>query len=144
MKISTKGRYGVRLMLDLARHFDQGPVYLKDIARREDISEKYLWHLASQLKSAGLLYTMRGSRGGYGLSKAPKLITLKDVVCALEGDICVVDCVNGSSCKRMRMCSTRTVWQALTKAVADTLESYTLEKVLEQEGREKNIQSYSI
>jgi Rrf2 family protein len=131
-------------MLDLAEHFSQGPVYLKDIARRQEISEKYLWQLANQLKTVGLIYTERGSRGGFALARDPGAITLKEIVNVLEGDLCVVDCVNGSKCKRMRMCPTRGIWQEVSQAVANTLESYTLKKLLEKEYLDKTITTYSI
>jgi len=85
MKLSTKGRYGVRLMLDLAAHYGERPVLLKEISQREDISEKYLWHLITPLKSAGLIHATRGAHGGYELAKAPSEITVKDVFEVVEG-----------------------------------------------------------
>ncbi|MBC8227953.1 Rrf2 family transcriptional regulator, partial [bacterium] len=86
MKLSTKGRYGVRLMIDLAIHYGEGNV-LKDIAERQEISEKYLWNLTVPLRIAGLINSTRGPRGGYTLAKHPSEITLKDVVHVLEGPL---------------------------------------------------------
>jgi biotin operon repressor len=80
MKLSTRGRYGVRFMFDLASHYGEGPIFLKDIAQRQGISEKYLWHLVTTLKAAGLITTVRGAKGGYYLSRSPQDINLMDVV----------------------------------------------------------------
>lgn len=133
MKMSTKGRYGVRLMIDLALHSDQGPVLLREIARRQGISEKYLWNLISPLKTVGLVRSIRGARGGYLLGKKPAEITLKDIMRVLEGPLCLVDCVeNPSSCKRSSTCITRDVWCEASQSFINTLESMTLEKMIER------------
>ena len=133
MKMSTKGRYGVRLMIDLALHSDEGPVLLRDIARRQGISEKYLWNLINPLKTVGLVRSIRGARGGYLLGKKPAEITLKDIMRVLEGPLCLVDCVeNPSSCKRSSTCITRDVWCEASQSFINTLESMTLEKMIER------------
>ena len=93
MKLSTKGRYGTRLMIDLAENLTKGPVLLKDIAERQNISEKYLSRLAAVLKGSGLLLSFRGARGGYKLSRSPELITLKDILISIEGPMTLVGCV---------------------------------------------------
>ena len=93
MKITTRSRYGVRLMLELARNFDKGQVLLKDIARNEEISEKYLSLIIIPLRTAGLVQSTRGAHGGYSLTRPPEEITLKDIVQVLEGGISLVDCV---------------------------------------------------
>ena len=101
MKLSTRGRYGVRLMLDLALHYGEGPIFLKDIAERQGISEKYLWQLINPLKTTGLINSQRGAHGGYVLGKAPERISLKEILQILEGSLCLVDCVdNPSFCER--------------------------------------------
>ena len=97
MKLSTKGRYGVRLMFDLALHYGEGTVSLKDVAKRQGISEKYLWHLIPPLKNAGLINSTRGSQGGYVLAKPPHLISLKEILLVLEGSMCLVDCTEQPS-----------------------------------------------
>src|SRR5450759_2500949 len=97
MKLSTKGRYGVRLMLDLASHFGEGPVILKQISQREEISEKYLWQLINPLKSVGLVRATRGAHGGYVLAKTPSEITVKDILQVVEGSLCIVECVEKPS-----------------------------------------------
>ena len=93
MKLSTRARYGVRLMLALAKNYGKEPVYLKDIAKQEDISEKYLSLLIMPLRRIGLVNSVRGAYGGYNLARDPKEITLKEIVVVLEGDCCLVDCV---------------------------------------------------
>jgi len=110
MRISTKGRYGARLMLNLALHYNKGNVLLKNIAKREDLSEGYLEHILPPLKAAGLVISSRGAYGGYSLAKAPSEITLKDVVQALEGPISPAECINAPSvCQRVRFCVTRNI-----------------------------------
>jgi len=133
MKLSTKGRYGVRLMLDLALNSAKSPVTLKDIAARQDISKKYLWQLIYLLKKAGLIISSRGARAGYVLAKSPAQIDLKDIVCVLEGKICLVECVdNPTICKRSGSCVSRDVWQEATEKVSGVLESFTLEKMMKK------------
>ncbi len=133
MKWSTRGRYGVRLMLDLALHNGEAPVLLKDIARRQGISEKYLWNLISPLKAVGLVRSIRGARGGYRLAKKPSEISLKDIMRVLEGTLCLVDCVETpSACERSPSCITRDVWCEASQNFMKTLESMTLEKMVEK------------
>ena len=115
MKLSAKVRYGVRMMLSLARHYGKGNVYLKEIAKREEISEKYLSLIVIPLKGVGLVKAVRGVRGGYALARAPAEITLKDIVDVLEGER-LVDCINDKTlCSRMPVCASRDVWELLEK-----------------------------
>ena len=131
MRLSTKGRYGARLMLDLALHYNKGNVLLKNIAKREDLSEGYLEHILPPLKSAGLIISSRGAHGGYSLAKAPSDITLKDVVQALEGPISPVECINAPSvCQRVKFCVTRDIWKELGEKISQTLESVTLKDMV--------------
>jgi Rrf2 family protein len=134
MRISTKGRYRLRLMTDLAINYGKKHVTLKEISKRQAISEKYLWHLVPPLKSAGLMSTGRGAHGGYSLAKPPAKITLKQIVTALEGPLCPVECVgNPALCKRARMCASRDVWREIGKKIEDTLEGITLEDMAERQ-----------
>lgn len=134
MKISTRGRYGVRLMLELAQDYGKGPLTLREISRRQGISEKYLWQLVTPLKKAGLITAERGAHGGYSLSKRPSKITLKQIVTTLEGPLCAVECVeNPGICKRARMCASRDVWKEVSDKIDDTLEGITLEDLAERE-----------
>lgn len=131
MRLSTRSRYGTRLMLKLALNYTKGPVFLKDIAQEEEISEKYLSHLVIHLKASGLISSSRGAHGGYRLAKSPQLITVKDIVQALEGNLSTVECVkNPSVCKRVKGCVTRDVWETLDEKISDTLNSVTLNDLI--------------
>ncbi|MDI9526983.1 MAG: Rrf2 family transcriptional regulator [Pseudomonadota bacterium] len=131
MKITTRSRYGVRLMLELARNFEKGQVLLKDIARNEEISEKYLSLIIIPLRTAGLVQSTRGAHGGYSLTRPPEEITLKDIVQVLEGGISLVDCVeNSSSCSRSQTCVSRDVWSIVSERISQTLESISLGDLL--------------
>ena len=128
MKLSTRARYGVRLMLELALKYGKGPVYLKDIAREEQISEKYLSVIIIPLKAAGLVHATRGAYGGYSLARQPGDISLKEVVDILEGGTCLVDCVRDpSACARSQTCASRDIWNMLSARMSDTLSAVTLE-----------------
>jgi Rrf2 family cysteine metabolism transcriptional repressor len=145
IKLSTKGRYGVRIMLDLALHFGQGPVLLKDVAQRQDISGKYLWQLIYVLKNAGLISSTRGAHGGYVLKKPPEEITLKEIVSVLEGPGCLVDCVKEPAvCKRSQGCIAREIWEEVAKQLLQTLESFTLAKMVEKQNKKRDSITYTI
>jgi Rrf2 family protein len=127
MKLSTRSRYGVRMMADLADNFDKGPAFLKDVAKREEISEKYLSLIVISLKSADLIQSTRGAHGGYRLSRRPEEITVQDIFNALEGEVCLVDCVkNVKECSRVSICPTRDIWTLLGEKIRETLSSVTL------------------
>ena len=146
MRLSTKGRYGARLMLDLALNYGEGPVLLKDIAKRQEISEGYLEHLLPPLKGAGLVNSGRGAHGGYTLARAPSEVTLREVVQALEGSLSPVECVDTPSvCQRVRSCVTRDIWKQLGTKISDTLGSVTLKDMVEmQRDKEEGVPVYNI
>jgi len=147
MKLSTKGRYGARFMLDLALHYGNGPVFLKDIAARQEISEKYLGHLITPLKAARLINSTRGAHGGYSLAKAPDEITLAEVLEAVEGNLDLAECVsNSDSCNRIDCCVTRDIWTDISKKILGTLRSTTLQDMSERQMEKKQAHSlmYSI
>lgn len=146
MKLSTKGRYGARAMIDIAVHNAAGPSLMKDISQRQDIAPKYLDHILSALRKAGLLKNIRGKGGGYILSRPASAITLKDIVEAVEGTITPVECVdNPAYCDRIYACPTREVWDKLKKAIGDVLEATTLESLVEsQKKKEQAPINYSI
>ena len=145
MKLSTRGRYGVRLMLDLAEHYHQGTITLGDVALRQDISEKYLGQLVNPLKNAGLISSTRGSAGGYRLSLPPSQITVKDILLVLEGGLCLVDCTERpGTCQRSGQCAARDVWSEIAEKLAEILESFTLEHLIEKQARKKQILTYNI
>ena len=127
MKLSTRTRYGVRMMLDLACRYGNGPIYLKDIAAREDISEKYLSQIIIPLKSRGLVHATRGAHGGYSLAKPPAEITLWEIMEPLEGGCSLVDCVEHASvCERVPTCATRDIWAMVGDRISESLHSVTL------------------
>lgn len=132
MKISTKGRYGLRALIDLAIHGKSGvPVYLSDIARRQEISDKYLEQIATQLQRAGLVRTIRGRKGGYILNKPENQIKLSEIVTILEGPVSLVDCVKEpGTCGKSGSCATRDIWCELSDKIEEVLAAYTLEDIV--------------
>lgn len=136
MRLSTRSRYGVRLMLALASNKQKKPVFLKDIAHSEEISEKYLSQIIIPLKGKGLVTTFRGAHGGYLLSRPASEITLRDIVEPLEGDLSLVDCVtNPGICDRANECATREVWDELSSLLLNFLETVTLEDLIQKSGK---------
>lgn len=134
MKISTKGRYGLRLMLDLAVHCDSGLVPLRDISARQEISEKYLEQIMMLLNRAGLVRSVRGSQGGYMLARPAESITVGDVLRTMEGSLAPVDCVAGDapSCGMAETCVTIEVWRKLKDAIDQVVDSITLADLRER------------
>jgi Rrf2 family protein len=133
-------------MLELALHYGKGPVFLKCIAEKQGISEKYLWQLLAPLKAAGLVNSLRGAHGGYILAKPPAQITLKEIVVTLEGSLLAVECVDvPESCSRIQSCVTRDVWKEVSEKVSHTLEAITLQHLVgRQHQKETRSQSYDI
>jgi Rrf2 family protein len=147
MRLSTKGRYAARLMLELALEYGKGPVLLKEVAERQEISEKYLGHLISPLKAAGLINSTRGAHGGYTLAKAPRDITLAEVVQAVEGNLSVVECVSSPEvCSRVEVCVTRDIWSQLSEKMMEILESITLQDMVNRQKQKQELHAliYSI
>ncbi|HPD56311.1 MAG TPA: Rrf2 family transcriptional regulator [Smithellaceae bacterium] len=139
MKLSTRARYGVRMMIDLALHHGGEPVLLKDIACRQAVSEKYLSQIVIPLRSAGLVRSVRGAHGGYKLADKPDNITLRDVVEALDGEIFLVDCVSDmKNCPRVSICATREIWSLLGRKITDTLQATTLSDLVIMQRRKAN------
>lgn len=127
MKLSTRSRYGTRLMVDLAEHYAQGPVQIRDIARRQSISVKYLEQLIIPLKKAGFISSVRGPKGGHLLSKPPASITTGEIVRVLEKEIGLVQCLASPEiCERTKGCPTRNLWKRATRAFYDHLDGVTL------------------
>jgi Rrf2 family protein len=133
MKLSTRARYGTHLMIDLARRYGEGPVFLKDIANRQEISEKYLGHIIMPLKKAGLIISTRGAHGGYSLSRKPARISLLQVVEAVEGSLGLVDCVeNPGICSKSHTCVSRELWEEISGNLRQTLEKVSLKDLVER------------
>lgn len=143
MKISTKGRYALRMLLDLALHESEEFVALKDIAERQGISKKYLEQIVPLLNKSNLLKTNRGYQGGYMLSKPPSKYTVGEILRITEGNLCPVACLQyePNDCPRAEECMTLFVWQGLYKSITDYLDGITLQDIIE---RASDFQDYSI
>ncbi len=147
MRLSTKGRYGTRAMLDLALNFGSEPVLLRDIAARQEVSEKYLEHSMLSLRNAGLVRSIRGAHGGYVLAKLPSEIRLSEIMGVLEGSMAPVECVDDAEvCDRANLCVTRDIWARMKEAIDNILESTTLQDLVEQhkDKRRSNAIIYNI
>jgi Rrf2 family protein len=133
MKLSTRGRYGTRLILEMAEHYQEGPIQLGTIAKRQDISVKYLEQLIIPLKKANYVKSVRGARGGHMLARPPDEITLGEIVTVLEGGMKLTECVeNPAICKRSAGCLTRILWRELTEAMTEKLNTMTLADLLQR------------
>ena len=130
MKLSTKGRYGVKAMVDLAIHYGESPISIKSISQRQGISEYYLEQLFSALRKAKLIKSIRGAQGGYVLNKLPEEITVADIMEVLEGPIEISDCVEGTTCNNGNCCATRLVWQKIKTFIEDVTTSVTLKDIV--------------
>ncbi len=135
MILSTKGRYGLRMMFVLARNYGKGPVSLSYISRQEDISVNYLEQLILPLRRKDLVLSKRGAKGGYLLKKAPADITIGAILKTLEGPILAAECLNNDEldCDYVENCVTRKIWQRITLAVDEVIESMTLQDMLDED-----------
>lgn len=146
MQLTTKSRYAIRAMMELASHKEQSPLLLKEIAQRQDISEKYLEQLMAPLRASKLIYTMRGKKGGYMLGRDPRQITLYEIINVVEGSLAPVPCVDHVEiCNRAKICAAREVWVRLQKMISQELRSINLaelaarqEQKLDELGIKKN------
>jgi len=142
MRLSTKGRYSTRLMIDIAVYGNDGFVFLKDVARRERISEKYLGHLVALLKNAGLIHTIRGPHGGVTLAKEASEITLKDIILAVEGPILLDD--EEEFLEHQGVCGDLILWKNIRERVSGSLDSYSLESMALEQKRKMEELNYAI
>ena len=135
MKISTKGRYAVRMLLDLAAHGGSGYVSLKDIAQRQEISKKYLEQIVTILNRADILQTSRGFQGGYTLAKSPDKYTIGMILRLTEGSLAPVSCLEQApnKCPRSSSCPTLFIWQGLNDIINNYLDSITLQDILDKQ-----------
>lgn len=145
MKISTKGRYAVRMLLDLAEHENGGFIALKDIAQRQNISKKYLEQIVTILNKTDILQTSRGFQGGYKLAKSPDKYTIGDILRLTEGSLAPVACLDFEpvECERSGNCPTLFIWRGLMEVINDYLDNITLQDVLDKE-REGYSNNYMI
>ena len=136
MRLSTKSRYGLRAMFDMAYHAGTLPAQIKDISRRQNISPRYLEQIFQDLKRGGLLKSRRGPQGGYFLSRKADEITVHDIVTAAEGEMALVDCVKEKACKKQcefdNQCVTQKVWLEASRRLNDYLSSVTLKDLCDQ------------
>lgn len=137
MKISTKGRYGVRILLDLARHENGNPRLIRDIAESQQISEKYISRLIIDLRRAGIVRSIRGAKGGFRLAKSPREVTLLDIVEVMEGPLAIVDCVRTpEKCPRNQRCVSREIWNNLNSDIRESMRKVTLQDIIENDRRQ--------
>ena len=135
MKISTKGRYAVRMLLDLAEHGGDGYVALKDIAKRQEISKKYLEQIVAILNRSDILKTSRGFQGGYKLAQTPDKYTVGMILRLTEGSLAPVSCLEQepNQCERCAECPTLFVWEGLNKLISEYLDGITLQDILDKQ-----------
>ena len=134
MKLSTKGRYGLRALIDLAQHGGEGPVSITSIAERQEISERYLEQLMSKLKKAGIIQSIRGAQGGYVLAKELEEVSVGEVLRALEGDLNPVECSGfllEGGCQAADNCVTKYVWQRINDSINQTVDEMNLKALVE-------------
>lgn len=131
MTISTKGRYGLRLLIDIALHQKDGVVNLKAIAERQLVSVKYLWQVANPLKAAGILRVNRGARGGFVLAKDAKDITIFDIISILEGSPSLSECVDHRACDNVERCAAYVVWRRMSETLIESMRNITLAEAVD-------------
>jgi len=132
MKLSTRSRYGARILVDLARHNDQGPVQVGEISKRQDISVKYLEQLIRPLKQASMVTSVRGPKGGHLLAKNPAEISLGQIVRLFEGQSELVECIsNPEQCNMSDDCQVRLAWKDATRVLYEKLDSTTIADLLD-------------
>ena len=133
MKLSTKGRYGLRALIDLALYSENETVSIQSIARRQNISDSYLEQLMRKLRSAGLIVSGRGAQGGYKLARPANEISVGDVLRALEGSLEAVTCGGeDNSCQGADLCVTKFVWERINSSIRDTVDSIKLSQLVEE------------
>lgn len=134
MKVSTRGRYALRTMVDLARHGGEGLVTLKDVAERQDLSQKYLEQIVTQLSKAGLVKGVRGPQGGYRLAREPKDYSVAEILQQVEGSLAPVECLESevNTCEQCASCATVDMWAGLYKVMTDYLENVTLQDIVDK------------
>ncbi len=145
MKISTKGRYGVRILLDLALHDNETPRLIRDISQSQQISEKYISRLIISLRKAHMVRSIRGAKGGFRLAKQPEELTLLDIVEVMEGPISIIDCVRcPEKCQKAEKCATREVWERLNSDIQESMRKITLADIIRNYQKNSDVFDYCI
>lgn len=145
MKVSTKGRYGLMAMFDLALHYGDGPISLKSVAERQLLSDHYLEQLIASLRKSGLVKSVRGAQGGYMLADSPSKITVGDIIRVLEGPLGPSECVledEPSACDRADCCVTRVVLEKIRSSISEVIDSITLQDMLDDYEKIENKDNY--
>lgn len=145
MRLSTKGRYGVKAMFDLALSYGEGPIALNSIAERQNISVHYLEQLFASLRKAGLVKSVRGAQGGYTLAEKPQEITVGDIIRTLEGPLAPAECViddESNECDRADCCVTRVIWEKIRDSINEVVDSITLQDMIDDYKRMNNKDTY--
>ena len=138
MKLSTRSRYGARILVDLARHNGQGPVQIGEISKRQDISVKYLEQLIRPLKQASMVTSVRGPKGGHLLAKNPEEISLGQIVRLFEGQSELVECIsNPEQCNMSDDCQVRLAWKDATRVLYEKLDSTTISDLIQENANDK-------
>lgn len=145
MRISTKGRYALRMLLDLAEHRDSGFIALKEVAERQSISKKYLEQIIPVFSKSGILLTSRGVQGGYRLAETPDRYTVGEILRMTEGSLSPLICAEQETaeCERSGKCAMLPVWQGLTRVICEYLDGITLQDILNQQ-KERGDDAYPI
>lgn len=145
MKLSTKGKYGLKAIFELSLHVNEGPMPLNMIASKQKIPEQYLEQIFSTLKKSKLITSVRGAQGGYLLNKAPNEVTVGDVLAILEGPVALSKCIiDEGVCENSNDCSTKLVWEKLKKGIEDVLNSITLQDMVDDYNKKNNIKEFDI
>ncbi len=147
MKISTKGRYAIALMLDIAEHSDQGNVSIKDVAKRQGISLKYLEQIVNMLSKAGLLKSQRGIQGGYKMLRSPDKYTIGDILRVTEGSMAPIDGIGDGAIEEglnMRDCPTIKFWKGFYETINDYIDGTTIADIMEEDAKLREYQGYYI
>lgn len=145
MKLSTKGKYGLKAIFELSLHVNEGPMPLNMIASKQKIPEQYLEQIFSTLKKSKLITSVRGAQGGYLLNKVPNEVTVGDVLAILEGPVALSQCIiDEGVCENSNDCSTKLVWEKLKKGIEDVLNSITLQDMVDDYNKKNNIKEFDI
>lgn len=131
MKLSTKGQYGVKAMVDLAINYSKEPISIKSISERQNISEYYLEQLFSSLRKADLIKSIRGAQGGYILSREPKDISVSEIMNVLEGPLKLSECLQDGECSNIKVCSTRLLWARIKESIDQVTKTTTLQDMVD-------------
>lgn len=137
LRLSTKSQYGVRAMFELAKNYDNGPLTIKEIAEKQDVSVAYLEQLLNKLRRSKLISSRKGPGGGYSISKKPEEISINMILNALEGPVTITQCLGPSAkgCNRIEKCVTRLLWKSLGEKIEDFLETISLNDLLKEEAK---------